>query len=467
MFSKYLESKQDLVKELLSRLQDKYPYVSILGKHIDGDNVRVSTYATSISDSMEKQCGFVVKIYNGKCYSEYSFSDITSESIDKIEEDIISKTSLDKELLDNHVSGKVIPDEPLKKEFSRSRTGKEYSIEEIVNKLSGYKDYIHKKNDKVIQAFCVYESYEVSSYFVSKNRELKQNFPWMLLVGMVVVRDGNNVKNARQVSCGTDTDNLFKDFESKIDGTIALAEELLGATMIEPGVYDIITNPSISGLIAHEAFGHGVEMDMFVKHRARARNYINKPVASSLVEMHDGAAAADSCASYFFDDDGVLAHDTCIIKNGILQTGISDVISAMELGTEPTGNGRRESYKRKAYTRMTNTYFSKGTSKLEDMIKSVKHGYMLFDTNNGMEDPKNWNIQCTAEYGREIVDGKFTGKIVAPVVMSGYVPDLLMSISAVSDDFEVIGSGHCGKGHKEWVTVSDGGPCLKARCKLS
>ena len=115
---------------------------------------------------------------------------------------------------------------------------------------------------------------------------------------------------------------------------------------------------------------------------------------------------------------------------------------------------------------MTNTFFEPGTDKLEDMIKSVKHGYMLFDTNNGMEDPKNWNIQCTAEYGREIKDGKFTGKIVSPVVMSGYVPDLLMSISMVSDDFEILGSGHCGKGHKEWVTVSDGGPCLKARCKL-
>ena len=260
---------------------------------------------------------------------------------------------------------------------------------------------------------------------------------------------------------------IFENFEKKIDGTIALAEELLGATMIEPGEYEIITNPSITGLIAHEAFGHGVEMDMFVKHRARARNYVGKQVASPLVEMHDGAAAADSVASYFFDDDGVLAHDTLIIKDGILQTGISDVISAMELGTEPTGNGRRESYKRKAYTRMTNTFFAKGTSKLEDMIKSVKHGYMLFETNNGMEDPKNWNIQCTAEYGREIKDGKFTGKIVSPVVMSGYVPDLLMSISAVSDDFEVIGAGHCGKGHKEWVPVSDGGPCLKARCKLS
>ncbi len=115
---------------------------------------------------------------------------------------------------------------------------------------------------------------------------------------------------------------------------------------------------------------------------------------------------------------------------------------------------------------MTNTFFSAGSDNVEDMIKSVKHGYMLFETDNGMEDPKNWNIQCVAQYGREIKNGKFTGKIVAPVVMSGYVPDLLQSISMVSDEWKVIGSGHCGKGYKEWVPVSDGGPYLKARCKL-
>ena len=461
MFSKYLESKHDLCKELVKRLESKFPYVSILGKQISGDSVRVSTFVTSIGDTMEKQCGFVVKAYNGQCYVEYSFSDITKDNIDQIEKDILEKSKLSEDILENHVNGHLIPDEPLVKTFSRELTGKEYSLEEIVNKLNSFKQKIHERNPKVVQAFVLYEKYEVSSFFVSKNRA------WILNACVAVLKKGDVIKSSRGVSVGIDTDKVFETMEEKINGIVDLGEELLHATMIEPGEYDIITNPSITGLIAHEAFGHGVEMDMFVKHRAKARKYINKPVASSLVEMHDGAAATESCASYFFDDDGVLAHDTVIIKQGILLTGISDVISAMQLDTEPTGNGRRETYKRKAYTRMTNTFFAKGDSKLEDMIKSVKYGYMLFDTNNGMEDPKNWNIQCTAEYGREIKDGKFTGKIVAPVVMSGYVPDLLMSISAVSDDFEVIGAGHCGKGHKEWVTVSDGGPCLKARCKLS
>lgn len=115
---------------------------------------------------------------------------------------------------------------------------------------------------------------------------------------------------------------------------------------------------------------------------------------------------------------------------------------------------------------MTNTFFERGTDKLADMIASIDHGYMIFETNNGMEDPKNWQIQCVAEYGIEIRDGKLTDHYVSPVVMSGFVPDLLKSISMISDGFEIEGAGFCGKGHKEWVRVSDGGPALKVRVKL-
>jgi TldD protein len=228
----------------------------------------------------------------------------------------------------------------------------------------------------------------------------------------------------------------------------------------------VITDPSITGLIAHEAFGHGVEMDQFVKDRALAKEYVGKYVASPICNMRDGAASTLSAASYFFDDDGVLAGNTQIIRDGILVSGISDLASATQLGTTPTGNGRRESTRRKAYARMTNTFFEKGKDKLEDMIASIDHGYMLFETDNGMEDPKNWAIQCVAQYGIEIKDGKLTDNYVSPVVMSGYVPDLLKSISMISDDFQVIGMGSCGKGYKEWVRVSDGGPALKVKVKL-
>ena len=114
--------------------------------------------------------------------------------------------------------------------------------------------------------------------------------------------------------------------------------------------------------------------------------------------------------------------------------GISDSLTAAVLKTNPTSNGKRQSFERKAYTRMTNTYFGKGNDKVEDMIASIDYGFLLDGGMSGMEDPKNWGIQCMLSIAREIKDGKFTGKIFSPVILTGYVPDLLKSISMVSDE---------------------------------
>jgi TldD protein len=100
------------------------------------------------------------------------------------------------------------------------------------------------------------------------------------------------------------------------------------------------------------------------------------------------------------------------------------------------------------------------------MIASIDHGYLLEKYTSGMEDPKNWGIQCVILYGREIKDGKLTGKIVSPIFMTGFVPDLLKSISMVSGDFRLSGTGACGKGHKEFTKVSAGGPYIKAKARL-
>jgi TldD protein len=206
-------------------------------------------------------------------------------------------------------------------------------------------------------------------------------------------------------------------------------------------------------------------MDMFVKDRALARSCMGGPVASPLVTMHDGNGM-DEVASFLFDDEGTLASDTVIIDRGILKQGMCDVLSAARLGVQPTGNGRRESYERKAYTRMTNTYFEGGTASREEMIASIDHGFLLENPSSGMEDPKNWGIQCMVNIAREIKDGKLTGKLYSPIVLTGYVPDLLKSVTMMSPGVELGGGGYCGKGYKEWVKVSDGGPCMKARIRL-
>ena len=461
MFSEYLNSKKSLMKKLINQFNE-YDYVSILGNDIKGKTFRVSTRQTSVNESSYER-GFVIKLYKGKLYREYSFDNLNEENFDSIVKEIkqLNDINIDYKASDT----KVLNDEPLVSDFNRNREGRSFSDEEVLERLTNAKDLMMSE-ENIVNAITGFEDYEVNKYFISRNRELTQHYSYYFVLAVAVSRNEVNMQDSMKCKDGINPELLFMQLNDVAKEASRVAKMLLNAKPVVPGVYDIITSPSITGLIAHEAFGHGVEMDMFVKNRALAASYINKQVASPLVNMHDGAIAGLNIASYFFDDDGVLAHDTTIIDKGILLTGISDSLSASVLKTIPTGNGRRESFSHKAYTRMTNTFFMPGNDKLDDMIKSINHGYILYDTNNGMEDPKNWGIQCTASYGLEIKDGKLTGEVIAPVIMSGYVPELLNSISMVSDDFELCGLGYCGKGHKEWVRVSDGGPYLKARVKL-
>ena len=364
------------------------------------------------------------------------------------------------------ISGIHLEDAPLVQSFQRPSDLGSFSDAQLLDFCVKNQKELQAKSEYIRNALVAVSTMEVSKLFISQNRELDQNYVWINGMLVLVYQENDKTVQAYDFVDSDQMRDVMAALPGKMDALVKKAHCLTLAKPIEPGMYDVITDPSITGLIAHEAFGHGVEMDQFVKDRALAKQYVGKYVASPICNMRDGAAAALSVASYFFDDDGVLAKDTQIIKDGILVAGLSDLASATQLGTVPTGNGRRESCRRKAYARMTNTFFEKGTDKLEDMIASIKHGYMLFETSNGMEDPKNWAIQCVAQYGIEIVDGKLTDNYVSPVVMSGYVPDLLKSISMISDDFEISGAGSCGKGYKEWVRVSDGGPALKARVKL-
>ena len=465
-FSSFLNSRRDNCRALVNELGKSFSYVGILGSDVKSSAIRVNRAVSDIGEGGAAECGFVIKLHNGRAFFEYSLDDISGD-IPALASKITEAIKVEDSLVDKQINVSVPADEPMVKSFSRECDFDSFSDEELLTKCTEIRDEILSKSDKLLNVIVAVMPFTVSKLFISKNRELDQFYSWVNVMTMAVYRDGEKMVMAREGTYSNLMGEALGEISSHIDALINKCEKLAKAKPITPGVYDVITDPSISGLIAHEAFGHGVEMDQFVKDRALAKHYVGKYVASPICNMRDGASATFSTASYFFDDDGVLAHDTQIIKDGILVAGISDLVSATELGTEPTGNGRRQSYKRKAYSRMTNTFFCPGNDKLEDMIASIKHGYMLFETNNGMEDPKNWQIQCTAEYGIEIIDGKLTNNYVSPVVMSGSVPELLKSISMVSDDFKIIGSGSCGKGYKEWVRVSDGGPALKVRVKLA
>jgi TldD protein len=472
-FSEYLTSIAPHVKEVIDDLGKDHDYVSALCTDSKGLVIRIGSRARSISNkTMTTERGVVFRVCKNKKYSEYAVNNAdwgdTASIIKRIREELAMQDELLAKTGSEIYETDVLDDEPLTF-FGEKETGslpEKTDIKALADKLIAISDKGMKMGENVIECMANAQSTHISKMFLTKNRDLRQSYVYSEGMLAVVVRKDNKVDEDYKSISGIKGPEMFDELEDYLPDVVKNAEELLTADPIEPGEYEVITSPEVTGLIAHEAFGHGVEMDMFVKHRALGEDYIGKRVASDNVTMHEGALCADNVTSYFFDDEGVMAGDVVEIEKGILRSGICDALAAKRLGFHPTGNGKRENFAHKVYTRMTNTMFDSGEYTKEEMIESVKYGYLLEGMESGMEDPKHWGIQCIIQKGREIKDGKLTGRVVSPVIMTGYVPDLLGNISMCSKDRLVFGSGGCGKGHKEWVKVADGGPYLKTKARL-
>lgn len=469
-YSKHLTSIEAARKELVRILSEKADYVSSLSTDVTGTSYTIGHARKSISDVMPAERGTVVRLIRKGYIHEYSFNmedkpEKLAESILKFADD--EEKNQKKHSIDNYPTDLLQEEETEFNSVSKAEIGMEdTSAETIIGKLKKISDRGMAASPYVIEAMGRFNMTHVSKLFISSKKTMRQSYLYSEGMISVLIKKDKDVRMNYKGCSILGGSELLDQMDGMVDSVVEGAVEMLGTSPAVPGVYDIITSPEVSGLIAHEAFGHGVEMDMFVKNRAMGRDFINKRVGSEYVNMQEGASAADNTATYGFDDEGIEAHNTTEIDKGILKTGVSDALSAGRLHTEPTGNGRRSNFERKAYARMTNTLFSGGTDTLEDMIRSIDYGYLLEGMQNGMEDPKNWGIQCVLIKGREIKNGRLTGKIISPVIMTGYVPDLLNSISMAAADVSLEGNGFCGKGHKEWLKVSDGGPYLKMKGRL-
>ena len=441
-FSSYLTGIAPGLKELIGLLRKRYDYVSVLSTDSTGFSVSISQRAKSVSrETIATERGTVVRVYRNGLYAEAAFTGFdpanVQETCDKITGELDAQLRLLSAAGVKPYETGILPDEA-RTVFAEMETGRlpeEEDISSLVDRLSAVSDKGMEQGQaeglRLIDCMVRASSTHVCKMFLTENQDLRQSYVFSegMCAGLVAGEERTDF--AYTSLSGRKGPELFDNMEDRIPKITKIAKDLVSAERVEPGEYDVITAPDVTGLIAHEAFGHGVEMDMFVQGRAL------------------GAAG-----------------DVTEIDKGILRGGICDALSALRLGVKPTGNGKREKFSHKVYTRMTNTMFDSGTSTLDEMIASIQKGYLLEGMQSGMEDPKHWGIQCILDRGYEIIDGKLTGKVVSPLVMTGYVPDLLGSVSMVSTDREVFGSGACGKGHKEWVKVADGGPYLKAKARL-
>ena len=465
--SEYLLGCKEKLEQLVDILKNEYDYVSVLATDVSGLSYAVNRKTSSINEFRDSERGFVVRVYSNGGYSEYSFNRL--DDVSETAQQIITALNAQSSVLESSAKLKtpLLEEEEAEGEFAGEVSEEFYrpDNEKILARMKRLRDN-GMAREYVVNCSVNYSMQLVNKMFISPSRNLIQAWGVSFVSCVMVLNKDGETQITNFGDTGWQGSEIIDLQSAKMDQAYEDVVKMFGAPNITPGEYEVICTPAAAGLIAHEAFGHGVEMDMFVKNRAVAKQHMGEKLASTITNMYDGAQGVRQTASYFFDDEGTLAQKTQIIDKGYLVSGICDALSAARLGVKPTGNGRRESFERKAYTRMTNTYFGTQANTLEEMIKSVKYGFLVDGVDSGMEDPKHWGIQCILSRAKEIRNGRLTGKIFTPVVLTGYVPDLLSNISMVGTDIGLDGNGHCGKGYKEWVIVSDGGPYLKTKVRL-
>jgi TldD protein len=457
-----LAELKPLLQELVREMERKVPYASALLLRQQLTGYLIDDRTREIEDRFPSQ-GAVFTIYNGAWLEEAATSDLSPDNLRAV------ASALARSARRQNGDGRAI--DPGEGGDRHYRTEcqidpSDLPLEERFERLVDLHRRIRAVDSSLVN--CQIDQVEGvnEEVFVNRAKAWSQEIRRVRCDLSLFSSDGHRTVQDSEELGGTGGLELLEVTDDRL---AVLAEEtrgLLTAGRVDPGSYEVVVDGNTAGTLAHESFGHGVEIDMFLKDRALAEHFVGKRVGSELVNIVDDPSLPQGFGSYFFDQEGELAKPTLVVEDGIFRRGLSDLMSAHLLDVPRSSNGRRQDFSRKTYARMSNTFFARGTGSREELIGGVKHGLLLEKLTHGMEDPKGWGIMLGIRIGREIREGRLTGRLFSPIGLTGYVPDVLASVDAVADDFSA-SPGICGKGWKEYVPISTGGPHIRFTARLS
>ncbi|MCF8115775.1 MAG: TldD/PmbA family protein [Desulfarculaceae bacterium] len=233
---------------------------------------------------------------------------------------------------------------------------------------------------------------------------------------------------------------------------------MLQADPAPGGAMPVVLSAEAGGTMIHEAVGHGLEGDLVFENMSVYAGKIGEKVASELVTVIDDGTVPGRRGSGGFDDEGTPCQKNVVIDQGVLKGYLQDRLSAWKLEAEPTGNGRRESYRHRPIPRMTNTMIAPGSEDPEAIIRSVGDGLLVKKMGGGQVNTTNGDFVFEVSEGYLIRDGK-VGPPVRGATLTGNGPEVLQKIDRVGSDLGW-SLGTCGK-DGQGSPVGDAQPTLR------
>ena len=276
-----------------------------------------------------------------------------------------------------------------------------------------------------------------------------------------IAAEGNEVQQAG-LNLGSNGDfSQIKGLHQQVKQMSQHAVELLSAPQVKGGEYTVILDPVLAGVFIHEAFGHLSEADfVYENDRLREIMTLGKKFGSAELNIVDSAAMPGLRGSYKYDDEGVPATKTYLIREGKLVGRLHSRETAAKMKEKPTGNARAINYRYPPIVRMTNTYIEPGSVSFEDMLSDIKEGIYAKNWYGGTTSMEMFTFSAGEAY--MIRNGKLA-EMLRPIVLTGNVFTTLNNIDAIGNDLEINQGGGCGKGAQVPLPVANGSPHIRIR----
>ncbi len=278
----------------------------------------------------------------------------------------------------------------------------------------------------------------------------------------VIVEENGKRQEGSSGGGGRTTLGYFegKTPEAHAKAAVDQAIVMLGAQEAPAGTMEVVLGPGDSGILLHEAVGHGLEADFNRKGTSNYTGKIGQEVASELCTVIDDATLLQSRGSINVDDEGHEPRRATLIEKGRLTEYMHDRHSANHYKREPSGNGRRESFASAPMPRMTNTILTAGPHSPDEIVRSVKRGIYAKRFGGGQVDISNGDFVFSLTESYLVEDGKLTAPLKG-VNLIGNGPDVLRKVVMLGNDVEISdGIWTCGKDGQS-VPVGVGCPTIK------
>ena len=205
----------------------------------------------------------------------------------------------------------------------------------------------------------------------------------------------------------------------------------------------------------HESCGHPIELDrVFGMEAAFAGTSFltteklnNFQYGSEFVNITAESIRPTGLGTFGWDDEGVPAGSTPIVKNGQFVGYLMSRETASMLGLASNGCMRASSWNRIPIIRMTNVSIEPGMWEFDDLIADTDEGVLMESNRSWSIDDKRYNFQFGTEIGYEIKNGKL-GRMLRNCTYTGITPEFWNSCDAVCNENHWImwGTPNCGKG---------------------